>query len=470
MIHTSSICCVLLLAVAAEPTPPPTPFPLHPAAAPSPALKYTLLPELRDQAPGNAAERYRKAIKIMKQDGAPPRDWYPFLEDAMKAPLKEFPRGEAGDFLKSFETTFKEMDAAARCESCDWGLTEKAREQGFAVVLPDVQDCRSFAALLQLKARLEIAEGRYGDAVHTLQTGYALSRHVADAPTLICPLVGIAISQIMTGRLEELVQQPDAPNLYWALTDLPRPLIDLRKPMQGERLMIYGSFPGLAATAADPNAGPASEEQVAKWMELLGQLNDDGNQYLRIPRRVEMAIKLNAGYEAAKKQLVAEGRPQEKVDAMPHVQVGLLVAVSEYDRYLDDVNKLESLPYWESRPRLEEADARRKEAIAKGGAANAISRALAPATSKVFSARTRIDRRLAALRVVEALRLNAAAHDGTLPSALSEIKEVPVPVDPLTGKDFEYAGGRFRAVLSSSPWPGQTNAVFNPAYELLLNK
>ena len=38
----------------------------------------------------------------------------------------------------------------------------------------------------------------------------------------------------------------------------------MRKPMQGERLMAYGSFPGLADMADDLNAKPWTPEQVEK--------------------------------------------------------------------------------------------------------------------------------------------------------------------------------------------------------------
>ena len=46
----------------------------------------------------------------------------------------------------------------------------------------------------------------------------------------------------MLGRVEELIQAPGSPNLYWALTDLPRPLLDLRKALQGEKLITDAEF------------------------------------------------------------------------------------------------------------------------------------------------------------------------------------------------------------------------------------
>ena len=41
------------------------------------------------------------------------------------------------------------------------------------------------------------------------------------------------------------------------------------------------------------------------------------------------------------------------------------------------------------------------------------------------------------LRIVEALRLYTSSHEGKLPARLTDVG-VPMPVDPVTGKPFDY--------------------------------
>jgi hypothetical protein len=60
----------------------------------------------------------------------------------------------------------------------------------------------------------------------------------------------------------------------------------------------------------------------------------------------------------------------------------------------------------------------------------------------------RNDRQVATLRVIEAIRMYAATHDGQLPNTLSDITEVPVPDDPVTGLPFEYKLENSKARLS----------------------
>jgi hypothetical protein len=277
----------------------------------------------------------------------------------------------------------------------------------------------------------------------------------------------------MENRLEEFIQQPDALNLYWSLTDLPRPFIDLRKAMQGERVGTYGTFPGMAETAANLNAKPFTTEQVEKAVSGLRIIQENNNNDLRrFTDEAAMALRLMARHEAAKKMLIDQGRPKENVDAMPHFQVGLLVALQQYDQWLDELMKWQSLPYWQSQPEMAKADKRMKELRDdKNSPALPIARLFLPAVTKVFAARTRNDRRIAALRCVEAVRLYAAAHDGKLPAKLEEITDAPAPLDPVTGKPFDYHVAGDRAFLTCTPFPGQpTDKANTPSYELIVKR
>jgi hypothetical protein len=52
--------------------------------------------------------------------------------------------------------------------------------------------------------------------------------------------------------------------------------------------------------------------------------------------------------------------------------------------------------------------------------------------------------------------MHLAAHDGKLPHSLDEVKIVPLPIDPMTGKPFEYLLKDGVATLSSPKAPSLT--------------
>jgi hypothetical protein len=87
---------------------------------------------------------------------------------------------------------------------------------------------------------------------------------------------------------------------------------------------------------------------------------------------------------------------------------------------------------------------------------------LMPAIGNALLANARIERLLDALQCVEAIRMYAAEHDGALPESLDAMTETPVPIDPVTGKPFEYKKvDDATATLSASYPPGGPN---HPAY------
>jgi hypothetical protein len=446
----------------------PTQLNLRPAAAPEPALRYRLLPELMDQEPGNAVEVYKQAIEALKKarkesDGGATGDVLRWL----KLPADELPRDEARKLLDRYTEVFRLADRAARCESSDWRLVERVRQGGVETKFVEIPPTVELARLLALRARLAIVEGRTDQALHDLQTGLAAAKQIGDGPLFVCPLLGAAFATFTLKELELFLSQEKTPNLYWALTALPRPFLDLRKPLEGERYGTYAFFPGLLEAARDPNAGPLTPEQMKGCAGALAKwpLVDKGGA-----GRAGVALLIRAKHAGAKAALVAAGRPRDKVEQMPHVQVALLHATQQFDRQLDAFVKLQSLPYAEARQGLEEAIRTVSEERAPSRLPSrevpALTLSQPQMVKSLFETRAALDRQIAALRCVEAVRLYAAGHGGKLPAALADIKEVPVPHDPVTGKPFAYRlEGRSAAL--EGPATGGVSAL---AYELALKE
>jgi hypothetical protein len=76
---------------------------------------------------------------------------------------------------------------------------------------------------------------------------------------------------------------------------------------------------------------------------------------------------------------------------------------------------------------------------------------------KVQLLMNRLDRHVAALKCIEAMRLYTAVHDGKFPKKLSDVKLVPVPDDPVTHKAFVYSRTGAKAVLEIPAIKGTTD-------------
>ena len=126
-------------------------------------------------------------------------------------------------------------------------------------------------------------------------------------------------------------------------------------------------------------------------------------------------------------------------------QVVALYLAGRYRELWDDLFKAELSPGARRDPRSSPPPQKRLEAARSGPLSLFVS--MTPAIQSVMTSRLRIDRHVAALRVIEALRLHAAAHDGKLPESLDQITEVPVPKDPATGEPFIYRAADDAAIL-----------------------
>lgn len=433
----------------ADDAPPTRRLTLHPAAEPRPALKYALLPGLLDRRPGNAAVLYNK-LGLEFRGGAE------FAEEINKVvqwsedarPLDEFPREEARAVVARWRQVLDDLEYASRREQCDWELPFRERNP-ITMQLNDVQECRGYARLLRLQARLQIAEGDFEGAIATLRTGYALARHVACGQTFIHALIGMAIAGHMNGELEELISQPAAPNLYWALASLPRPFVDLRVSTEEEYNMVYLMYPELR------NIG-SQRHPAEYWSRLLDKLAADvaewNDEAWKGYSKLTLAARTAQRYPEAKRRLIESGRSPEEVAAMPVAQVVLLYTMQNYDASRDEAFKWLALPYPEAAAGFDKF-----QALASATGEQEIIplfSVLAPATGAVARAAARSERSIAMLRTIEALRIYAAAHGGQGPKRLEDVAEVPIPSDPVSGRPFVYRAEGEKAVLEAPEAPG----------------
>ncbi len=146
---------------------------------------------------------------------------------------------------------------------------------------------------------------------------------------------------------------------------------------------------------------------------------------------------------------------RERVEQMAVGQVIAIYTARMNAKYGDDFQKLWYLPYPEMSQRLNEQDKTlsRIGPLGKGKNREVIpmSSLLIPGIQNSRQAEVRAERQVAALRVIEALRMCAANHNDTLPTKLSDITDVPVPVNPATGKPFVYHLDGKTAVLELPP-------------------
>ena len=341
-----------------------------------------------------------------------------------------------------------EENKERREASCEWNYTlPEEREHAIAILLPDVQEMRQWGRLIVLKAKLEASEGKSEDSIRTLETGLAFSGHIGEGPFVINALVGVAVASTMIGELDELIGRPETPNLYWALTALPRPLIGVREAFENEMKVLEWMVPEL-----DQVDRPRGE---VEWAALLAGF------HRRLVAVTNMAISSDPNaakfsrpdpdlgrfrasiLPEARTYLGGQGR---SLDGMVDDQVVMLYVAGLQREIRDEWSKAAYLSAPESVSAR--ADLHRRYAGYKTGPLG-IFVTMIPNVESCRLAQITLERKVAMLRAIEAIRMQAAIDGGKLPESLEKVTVVPVPVDPATGQAFLYRAEGEAMILSS---------------------
>ncbi len=425
--------------------PQPKVLVLSPMAAPVPALKFRLLPSSAELNPGDAAPIYLRAHGY--EDSTLDAAWSQIGENSAKwldLPLKDLPTADVRAFVNLWSGKLKQIEFGTRRKTCDWNYTlPEERLNAVAILLPDAQSMRQWNRVLALKARVEIAEGKCDEAVRTIETGLAFARHLAEGPFLINGLIGIAGANNMLAPLDDLIAQPGTPNFYWALTALPRPFISLRNSLELEQILAENLIPELTENELKQPRTSAEwssllsrmHEGITKWCRSLSGFGD-GTPGMKVLMEWDFA-KFKAEALPAARDYVKMSRTltHQQVAEMSNDQIVALHLAEAYRSLRDDHFKATYLPAREALPRL--ADTERRLQAVKPGTLSLFA-GIHPKLRPAITAELRLDRQIAILRVIEAVRIHAAASGQTLPETLDQITEVAVPDDPATGKPFEY--------------------------------
>src|SRR5262249_13828151 len=168
--------------------------------------------------------------------------------------------------------------------------------------------------------------------------------------------------------------------------------------------------------------------------------------------KIGLALHAAKIYPDAKKALLAQGWKPDMLEHLPVTQAALMFEIHNYDRIYDDMIKWYGVPYPQARVGMDQALMVLKHPQSDASVGTTLARLLLPAVEKVMFSGARLDRRIAALRCIEALRLHAAEKEAW-PEKLDEVKVVPIPLDPVTGKPFGYRAEGDRFTLTAPP-PG----------------
>ena len=427
---------------------------LSPMAEPDPALKYRFWVSPSMRQPGNVAPLISRAL--VQFLAHPNRSSLDLQYAKLSEPWVE--RHVRDVSLSSHVSQQREiLDTiydAANMETLELRSTQrhKTGNEILAANLSEIQSLRNLARLVQLDALLAIHERRYDHAVRAIGAGFRLAEFAqcSGDTNLLNGLVSVAISGITFSLVEELSQQVDAPNLYWALASLPEVLWDQRGWIDGESVsmsrIIYPLLEPASATMTSSDwkyrLVHSAEVLMAKRSLLLAApaLNrDESDLSIRASAQLIVGIALLVSSDWARTELIDSGIASELVQRMSASEVVSRNTRLLVERSRDDLFKWSFLQsFGKSYSDAEREEFRLKLGVEVVQPGNVLIGLLLPALQAANSAALRCNITHKQLMLHEALRAYAAAHAGKLPASLDSLQPVPALPNPESGELFQY--------------------------------
>ncbi len=425
-----------------------------PRAEPRPAFRYRLLPTIDELQHGNAVPGYLRMMTSATMAKHLSDDQRAKMLDVLALPAEEFKKQDQWKEWLLTSPVWAHFDESARRSYVDWQIEGSLRRDAIGALLPDIQDFRPLSRLIALRIRYQMAAGDWPGVFISFKTGFAMARHVSNCPCLISALTGTAQTFELLERVQELQQNPDAPNVYWALSDLPDPLLDYRLAWQGEGWFIELILPGMVNLSQPAKTRVLSADEINRVHQSFQETLKVGvqNGDFKLKEGFDLNRAAAQAASEAKKSLEAFGVPAQTVAAMTGLQRYFAYSIVEHRKLYDDARKWTYLPYAELHKRLGDQITRLNQVKEKDELGLLVSSLMMPAIQKVVDTEFRVKQRIAAMRVIEALRLHAA-QTGKWPGTLEEITQVPIPIDPFSNRPFRYEFKGDQATLKSHESP-----------------
>jgi hypothetical protein len=430
---------------------------IHSRAIETPVLKYRLLPSEAEIKPGNAVPIL---LRMPWSYGGFMTQVFPTFGQWESRPLSAPEWATSGGVLP--ENFYREMKRAAFRREASWEYPIGETTSPYLIALPDANELPGFLRYgLSARIRYHLSRGELDKAREEIMVGLANGRHLAQTPFYVLQFIALAIHRTMLERVDELISQPNSPNLYWALSTLPASLLELDRAASFASDMFALTFPAVndLDRPRDAKEWHKMGRQLVEFLEEVGeipkqeQLRGDRSVMEQLMQRSmpggkDLLAKLVARIRADLPQML--GIPAEKVAAMSDDEAG--VRWYAHLRMARDQHTAAvlALPPREAWPELKKlkAEAKQQAELDKMMPQRDI---LNP--TFIYVRVWSLKRKIQALRVIEGVRHHLATHDGHLPSSLDEITDVSIPVDPLRNQPFGWKVEGNTATLKAPPLP-----------------
>ncbi|TWU47122.1 hypothetical protein [Rubripirellula reticaptiva] len=416
---------------------------LHPMAAPDPMMKYRLWPGPHDRTELNPMHPINRALIMLYQQTPPDDEAWEKVESWADTSPDELPIEEVQKTLAYFGQSLDELASIENAMRIEYSLDTDnlTAAETASLVVPELQDMRLLARLIELRAKLEIGQSRYDDAIATLRLGFRLSDAAGNSTHfLVGKLIGVAIAQRMFAVIETAIIREDFPNLYWALAAMPSDrLFRMNESLEHESVLLNKLIQQTGEFTNEPigrNAAIARLEPLAITIDDFIRANNGGESEPELARLMS-GVYVAAMAEPSRELLAATAIGEKRASELSAAEAVLRSIRLRWERHRDRYLAWTMLPpeLWTNYETERDAAFGNEPEILDP--IDKVAWTVTARLSLPISASYRAELTRNRLMLLEAIRMHAN-DTGQLPETLSGLRPVPAWLNPLTALPFGY--------------------------------
>lgn len=294
----------------------------------------------------------------------------------------------------------------------------------FSILLPDVQESRSYARAMTTFARVAILKGDLPEAEEWLLYSIGLARHVGEGPFAIVQLVRAAETNDALNVVEELIQHPTSSNYYWDLTSIPSPTFSIRDSATFESAGLENTIVALKNLDA-----LKVEEQ---WIALAQEIQN----YLRELSPSKSASLLDTAWiKHARKELpTAMPAAADRVNQMSDSEVSVRYWWIRTQHF---THKLRAIAMLKPHQAIQKLRDLKTAGLVIAENEAVVDMGVDTLTPSMLLNLTLLEQHIEILRTIESIRDWSSKNGGKLPQQLEQL-DLPISRDPLSDQPFEW--------------------------------
>lgn len=360
--------------------------------------------------------------------------------------------------LDSYSRVFGELERFAQYRDLEWelNLSDLPLGEAFGQTLGEYQQIRELARLLRFRILLNLQEENFSAVMRDLRIGYRLVEFCRKNDLLIVQLIGNATEGIMRDCIEQAIRTPGFPNLYFALAEVSHDASHLRRAVESEMTALITRLPIFITVETEVWSESQASEYWTKALELIQATTSlDSNR--NVKTQALMIGMVNLRGPIARAQLIKRGVPAERLDKLCPQQLVAWEAKLDIQQVADLTLAALLVPTHSSTKWSNQADELLDELKKQGLPSGYLGDLVLPAISRILESHHRGIAQHHKLMTIEAIRDYAHSSGGQLPKSLSDVTELPLPLNPFTGEKLLYSvsqvGNQQHAVLELPGYP-----------------